>query len=181
MLGFILFAYFWYFSLLHNRPPVNYSTISFSFQYKFLKLFSWVSHIFYSQLISINAKQTADATNVISFATQNTKQTNKQTKNWHAHTNTYVWSPACLSLSVGSLSVLTGCGPGLTTDRQNQGEEETPGSAKRHGWTALQGPGVWESPVWHPWKQIKYTAITIWKAPFWFHHFGSLCGLNNNS
>lgn len=45
-------------------------------------------------------------------------------------------------LSVGSLSVLTGGGPGLNTDRKTQGGEETPGSAKCHGWTALQGPGV---------------------------------------
>lgn len=168
------------------QPPTCQLQNDFFFfsVFKFVKLFPWVSHIFYSQLSStINNKQTADDTNIISFATQNTitQKQAKKTKYSHAHTNTYVWSPTRLSLSVGSLSVLTGFGPGLTTDRQNQGEKETPASAKRHGWTALQGPGVWESPVWHPWKQIKYTAITIWKALFWFHRFGSFCGLNNNS
>lgn len=48
----------------------------------------------------------------------------------HQHTRV---GPTSFSLSVGSLSVLTGCGPGLTTDRQAQGGEETPGSAKHRG------------------------------------------------
>lgn len=98
-----------------------------------------------------------------------------ETQYSHTHSKTYVCGPSSLSLSVGSLSVLTGCSPGPTTVRQTQGGEETPGSAKCHGWTVLQGPAVWENPVWHPWKQIKYTVETIWEAILWFLHFSNFC------
>lgn len=47
-----------------------------------------------------------------------------------------------LSSSAGSLSLLTGCGPGLTTDRPTQGGEEVPSFAKCTCWTAFGGPVV---------------------------------------
>lgn len=56
----------------------------------------------------------------------------------------------------------------------NTGREETPGSAKRHGRTALQGPAAWESPVWQDWKQIKCRGATI-RRSFAISLFLAIC------
>lgn len=56
----------------------------------------------------------------------------------------------------------------------NTGREETPGSAKHHGRTALQGPAAWESPVWQVWKQIKCRGVTI-RRSFTISLFLAIC------